>query len=146
MALLSLQKVLKEEIFSKLYETAPQGVENHPPYLNLCLTGMTSLTPKEFLNFCQTLEKKLGREKSHLDGPKMPRIIDIDILFWDKRSLEWPDLTVPHPRWQERQFVLVPLMDLTPAQNDQVLFPQIVAANASLPDQGVRELAGERLF
>ena len=101
-------KVLAE---SPVYETQPWGAPDQPLYLNMVIRGETALSPRALLAHVKTLEVQLGRVPSIRYGP---RKIDIDILFYDDRIIETADLIVPHPRLQERAFVLVPLADLAP--------------------------------
>jgi len=97
---------------SALYRTpALGGPTGQPDYLNAVLSLQTSLTPRELLHLCQGLELAEGRERKERWGP---RTLDIDLLFYADRIIEEADLTVPHPRLQERLFVLLPLADLAP--------------------------------
>lgn len=94
---------------SPIYETEPWGVTDQPRFLNLCLGGHTSLTPDELLTFCKNLEVELGRTATYQWGP---RLIDIDILFYDRLILQNGRLHLPHPRLTERAFVVVPLAEI----------------------------------
>lgn len=96
---------------SRVYETPPWGYEDQPAFLNMVLQGETQLAPEALLKHVKDLEAKLGREASFRWGP---RLIDIDILFYDDLVLDTPTLTIPHPRLQERAFVLVPLAEIAP--------------------------------
>ncbi|MFZ1043838.1 MAG: 2-amino-4-hydroxy-6-hydroxymethyldihydropteridine diphosphokinase [Anaerolineales bacterium] len=94
---------------SKVYETPPWGYENQPAFLNMAVKCETNLEPESLLKRLKQLEVQLGREQSFHWGP---RLIDIDILFYDDLILESESLIIPHPRLQERGFVLVPLADI----------------------------------
>ncbi len=94
---------------SKVYETPPWGYENQPAFLNMAVKCETNLEPELLLKRLKQLEVQLGREQSFHWGP---RLIDIDILFYDDLILESESLIIPHPRLQERGFVLVPLADI----------------------------------
>lgn len=96
---------------SPIYETQPWGVTDQPTFLNMVIKGKTSLRPQELLQHLKRLETQLGRLPSIRYGP---RLIDIDLLFYDDILLNTPELTVPHPNLHERAFVLVPLADLAP--------------------------------
>lgn len=96
---------------SHVYETPPWGYEDQPAFLNMALQGETQLLPEALLKYLKKLEAKLGREASFHWGP---RLIDIDILFYDDLVLDTPRLTIPHPRLHERAFVLVPLAEIAP--------------------------------
>jgi 2-amino-4-hydroxy-6-hydroxymethyldihydropteridine diphosphokinase len=94
---------------SRVYETEPVGPPQ-PPYLNAVIEVRTDLEPRELLNECLAAEAELGRVRAERWGP---RTIDIDVLTYDERQIEDPDLEIPHPRMHERAFVLIPLSDLT---------------------------------
>jgi 2-amino-4-hydroxy-6-hydroxymethyldihydropteridine diphosphokinase len=96
---------------SPIYETPPWGVTDQPAFLNMALRGETLLPPTALLHFLKSLERQLGRIPSVRYGP---RLIDLDILFYDDLVLDSDELTIPHPRLHERAFVLVPLADLAP--------------------------------
>ena len=80
-------------------------------FLNQVLMAKTYLEPEPLLRHLKRLEVALGRKASFRNGP---RLIDIDILFYDDLVLETPDLILPHPRLHERGFVLLPMMDIAP--------------------------------
>lgn len=94
---------------SRVYETPAWGYEDQPPFLNMVVKGQTDLPPEALLAHVKHLEAGLGRTPSFHWGP---RLIDIDILFYDGLVLDSPSLIVPHPRLHERAFVLVPLADV----------------------------------
>jgi len=96
---------------SPYYETEPVGYARQPRFLNAVCQATTTLPPKELLAFLKGIEGALGREPSFA---KASRPIDIDILFYGDRVMRSPDLTIPHPRIEERAFVLVPLAELAP--------------------------------
>jgi len=97
---------------SSLYETEPVGYQDQPWFLNLVVEGETSLEPSELLEFTQGIEKQMKRIKTIVNGP---RIIDVDILWYDQKQIETEILTIPHPRMLERAFVMVPLFEIAPA-------------------------------
>jgi len=101
------------EIFqvSSIYETAPFGVTDQPGFLNMTVSVQTRLTPQELLHKCLAVEKKMGRIRTRHWGP---RIIDIDLLFFDEVQLVSEELTLPHPGILQRAFVLIPLRDIAP--------------------------------
>jgi 2-amino-4-hydroxy-6-hydroxymethyldihydropteridine diphosphokinase len=96
---------------SPIYETKPWGFTDQSDFLNQVLKGETVLEPEALLVYLKSMEIKLGRTLSVHYGP---RLIDVDILFYDQLTLKTPDLTLPHPHLHERAFVLVPLADLAP--------------------------------
>ncbi|MDT8901276.1 2-amino-4-hydroxy-6-hydroxymethyldihydropteridine diphosphokinase [Anaeroselena agilis] len=97
------------ERVSSLYETAPLGYTDQPDFLNAVASVSTTLTPHELLAACLAVERALGRERKVRWGP---RTVDIDVLFYDDVVLEAAELTLPHPRFHERCFVLVPLAEI----------------------------------
>lgn len=97
--------------FSPVYETPPWGVLEQPEFLNQVIQAETVLYPTELLRFLKRVEMKLGRVESVRYGP---RLIDLDILFYDNLILEMPGLIIPHPQLENRGFVLYPLADLAP--------------------------------
>ena len=94
---------------SHVYETAPWGFEDQPAFLNMAVKAETDLEPEALLKYLKQIEAELGREKSVRWGP---RLIDLDILFYDDLIIDTPPLVIPHPRLHERGFVLVPLSDI----------------------------------
>jgi 2-amino-4-hydroxy-6-hydroxymethyldihydropteridine diphosphokinase len=97
---------------SKIYETPAWGFEDQPAFLNMVIRAETDLTPEFLLKHIKQLETRLGREPSFRWGP---RLIDIDMLFYDELVMNAPpQLVIPHPRLHERAFVLVPLAELAP--------------------------------
>ena len=108
-AALSPQMELKAK--SKIYETPPWGYTNQEKFLNQVVKVQTYLEPEPLLKHLKRLEVALGRVPTFQNGP---RLIDIDILFYDDLVFESPLLKIPHPHLHERGFVLVPLMDIAP--------------------------------
>jgi GTP cyclohydrolase-4 len=100
------------EQISACYETRPVGYLEQPDFLNLACAITTELSPHELLRFLKQVERRMGREPSFRNAP---RPIDIDILFYDDLVLESEALTIPHPRLNERAFVLVPLAEIAAA-------------------------------
>lgn len=96
---------------SKVYETPPWGHTDQPMFLNQVLMAKTYMQPEDLLGHLKRLETALGREPSFENGP---RLIDIDILFYDDEIIETPPLVIPHPRLHQRGFVLVPLNEIAP--------------------------------
>ena len=96
---------------SKAYETEPQYVLDQEKFLNAVLCGYTKVKPLDLLKKLKDLETLLGR----VDGPRNgPRLIDLDLLYYGERCISTNTLTLPHPRIQERYFVLRPLLDIAP--------------------------------
>jgi 2-amino-4-hydroxy-6-hydroxymethyldihydropteridine diphosphokinase len=97
---------------SATYETEPWGFADQPAFLNMVVRAETELMPDDLLRYLKSQERSLGRKPSFHNGP---RLIDLDILFYDDLIIDTPPLVIPHPRLHERAFVLVPLADVAPA-------------------------------
>lgn len=96
---------------SSIYETAPVGYTDQADFLNMVIEVETSLSPIDLLDFCQNIERQLGRKKVIRFGP---RTIDLDILVYNQENRKTDVLTIPHPRMHERAFVLIPLHEIAP--------------------------------
>lgn len=112
-----LHSIVTVEAVSPIYETKPWGLAGQPDFLNLCVAATTPLAPRPLLAALKNLEVQLGRRPGVRWGP---RLIDIDILFYDDLILQEEELIIPHPRLAERAFVLMPLADLAP----ELIHPQ----------------------
>ena len=110
-AIARLQEHFTITAISPVYATQPWGDSDQPSFLNLCLAATTSKAPRDVLRLIKSIEVDLGRQPSRHWGP---RLIDIDILFYDKLILADDELTIPHPHIAERAFVLAPLADIIP--------------------------------
>ena len=97
------------QIASSLYASAPHEAIG-PEFVNAVAMYDTDFSPLELLDALQNLETIAGRERSFLNAP---RTLDLDIIFYGDVALDSPRLTLPHPRWQERAFVLVPLAEIS---------------------------------
>jgi 2-amino-4-hydroxy-6-hydroxymethyldihydropteridine diphosphokinase len=107
----ALKKFCTVTRVSHIFETPPWGVTDQPAFLNQVLEVTTDLPPLELLNTIKALEVELGRVPSVRYGP---RLIDIDILLYGSQEVNTEALVIPHPRMNERAFVLVPLSELVP--------------------------------
>ena len=108
-ALRSLPPDVEQVAVSRVYETPPWGFADQPAFLNMAVYARTALVPTELLTRLKQLEVQIGREPGFRWGP---RLIDLDILFYDDLVLDSPPLVIPHKRLHERAFVLVPLADV----------------------------------
>ena len=108
---------------SKIHETEPFGVLDQPKFLNMVCVVETELSPRELLEHCQEIERKIGRQKREKWGP---REIDIDILFYGDQVVDEPDLKIPHPGIAEREFVLEPLREIAPDFVHPILGERVV--------------------
>ena len=102
---------------SSFYYSAPWGYKSEHEFCNLCCSVQTELQPHEMLAATQKIERQLGREHKSVNRQYQDRTIDIDIIkaFDGETEIEEnsPELTIPHPLWQEREFVCVPLSEIT---------------------------------
>jgi len=99
-------------VISSIYETEPWGCDSDVNFFNQVIELFTPLRPLPLLEVIHEIEKMCGRDRS---APRYaPRTLDIDILLYGDSVIEFPDLVVPHPNLQERQFVLVPLTEIAP--------------------------------
>lgn len=96
---------------ASLYLTEPVGNTQQPFFLNTVVEIDTSLSPEELLTFSLDVENRMGRIRQERWGP---RIIDIDLLCYHDRISHTEQLILPHPRLQERRFVLIPLCEIAP--------------------------------
>ena len=101
-------KIVKK---SPIYETEPYGLTKQPKFLNCVVEANTTLAPQELLKALIEIEKKMGRVRKIHWGP---RIIDLDILFYDDLVIDEENLKIPHPDIKNRFFVLKPLLDIAP--------------------------------
>lgn len=105
---------------SRIYNSPAVDYENQPDFYNQVLEfKIPEETPDEVMEKLLLLEQKFGR---HRDIPKGPRTLDIDIIFWGTKSYSTPVVTIPHPRWAERSFVVRPLSELPFFQEIQKCF------------------------
>lgn len=96
---------------SSLYETAPVGYADQPDFLNAVAEVETELSAHALLGACLGIEAALGRRRSFRNAP---RVVDIDLLRFGSLHCNQPELILPHPRMEERAFVLIPLAELFP--------------------------------
>jgi 2-amino-4-hydroxy-6-hydroxymethyldihydropteridine diphosphokinase len=99
---------------SSFLETEPWGFESSNQFLNACLCVNTELAPRQLLEATQVIEKEMGRAHKTMNRKYQDRIIDIDILMIDDLTIDEPDLKVPHPLMEERDFVMIPLKEIMP--------------------------------
>ena len=105
---------------SSLIETEPWGFESANRFLNGVILVETTLTPRQLLKATQKIERQLGRKKKSTDSSLLTpvsysdRSIDIDILLYDDLTVDEPDLKIPHPLMEQRDFVMTPLNEIKP--------------------------------
>jgi 2-amino-4-hydroxy-6-hydroxymethyldihydropteridine diphosphokinase len=116
---------------SSIYKTAAWGNRDQPDFYNQVLRITTEKSPEALLQLVLQAENKMGRERVKKWGP---RIIDIDILFFDQVTIHTDALTVPHPAIAQRRFTLVPLAEIAPEFIHPVLHKNISTLLAACAD------------
>ena len=96
---------------SSLYETQPVDLASQPWFYNQVVEAKSELSPHDLLGVIRDIEKRMGREILCTKGP---RLIDIDILLAEENVLQTEELVIPHPRLDKRNFVLIPLREISP--------------------------------
>jgi len=96
---------------SSVYETEPVGIRSQPWFLNVAIEVSSVQSPDSLLVLIKNIEKNMGRKPSVTKGP---RIIDIDILLAEENIIKTGKLVIPHPGMRERNFVLIPLEEISP--------------------------------
>ena len=97
---------------SSFIETEPWGFQSDNGFMNAVILCLTEKAPREVLTLTQQIERDLGRKKKSVDG-YVDRPIDIDILLYDDWTVDEPDLKIPHPLMHQRDFVMIPLKQIT---------------------------------
>jgi len=95
---------------SSLYRSAPYEAQG-PDFINAVALVQTQLSPQALLHALQAIELQSGRKRPYKNAP---RTLDLDVIFYGDVTLDTPELTLPHPRWLERAFVLLPLAEVWP--------------------------------
>ena len=106
------ERIGKVISLSALYATAPWGFSSDNTFLNAALCAETSLSPFEVLQITQEIEREMGRTHKSVNGAYSDRVIDIDLLLYGNLILDTPELKLPHPLMQERDFVMRPLVEI----------------------------------
>ena len=116
---------------SPFYRTEPVGRTDQPWFVNGVVAVKTLLSPRDLLAFILNIEKNMGRERGERWGP---RVIDLDLLFYNKQILNEAGMQIPHPRLHERRFVLIPLQDIAPHLQHPVLGKTVSQILSELPE------------
>jgi 2-amino-4-hydroxy-6-hydroxymethyldihydropteridine diphosphokinase len=129
-AVAALSSVLARLRVSSFHETEPVGAAMpQPMFLNAAAVGESTLSAPALLDVLLAIEQGFGRERPY---PYAPRTIDLDLILYDDAVIDSPGLTVPHPRFRERQFVLEPLNEIAPDWVDPVTGKTIAELLAGL--------------
>lgn len=115
------------------YETEPLENVRQGWFTNTAVGIETDHDPETLFNLFKAIERDMGREEGERYGP---RLIDIDIIFYDEAVVETPELTIPHPKAAERRFVLAPLVDIDPDIRHPLLGQTVGELLAACPDEG----------
>lgn len=102
---------------SSFHDTEPLGVGDQPRFLNAAATGRTALSARDFLATLLDIEARFGRERPYICAP---RTLDLDLILHGNAVIDQPGLTVPHPRFRDRLFVLEPLAEIAADWEDPV--------------------------
>jgi 2-amino-4-hydroxy-6-hydroxymethyldihydropteridine diphosphokinase len=117
-AIEALAPVVSDPRVSRFHETVPVGVDPaQPMFLNAAAVGKTTLSAPALLDGLLAIERRFGRERPYAGAP---RTLDLDLILYGDSVIATPNLTVPHPRFRERRFVLEPLAEIAPDWVDPV--------------------------
>jgi 2-amino-4-hydroxy-6-hydroxymethyldihydropteridine diphosphokinase len=122
-----------------IYSTEPLEVLDQPWFLNTVIEAKTTLSPDDLLTACLEIEKENDRIR---DTEKGPRTLDIDVIFYGNVITRNSNLTIPHPSFSTRRFVLVPLAEIAPEFVDPLSGKTIRRLLAECTDSSKVELAG----
>ncbi len=129
---------------SSLYQSEPVGYDNQPDFINAVAEIETDLTPESLLTALLDIEQTFGRERPF---PNAPRILDLDLLLYDRIVQKTDFLTLPHPRMHLRGFVLLPLAEIAPdlviSHQDDVISKHnnVVKLAEAFRNQGIKKLS-----
>ncbi len=129
----SLGQYVSVEAIAPVYDTEPWGLVEQPRFLNSCIKGRTRLDPESLLSVCKEIESRMGREPGVRWGP---RLIDIDILYFNDIRSKTFRLQIPHPEIADRAFVLAPLADIAPDLRDPKSERTVGEMLAKIVEQG----------
>lgn len=118
---------------SAIYHTAPWGKTDQPAFFNQVVRMQTDLEAPALMRRLLQIEQRMGRKRQERMGP---RIIDLDILFYDDAVVDEPSLQIPHPRLEQRNFVLVPLREMAPHWKHPVSGLTMEELLSRSPDKG----------
>ena len=128
---------------ASIYLTEPKDYVDQPWFLNTVIQADTDLTPEALLERCLAVEREAGRARTVSKGP---RTIDVDIIFYGSRVIENTGLSIPHPRYTDRRFVLAPLVEIAPDFRDPRLGVRVQELFDACADSSTVEIYGPPLF
>ena len=135
-----LAALLTDLRVSTIRETAPVDVSGpQPPYLNAVAAGACDVDPQELLQRLLAIENARGRNRPSL---RAPRTLDLDLILYGDRVIDRPGLTVPHPRFRERGFVLEPLAEIAPEWEDPITGKTVVLLRDELAQRNDERPSG----
>ena len=115
--ILELKKIGQVVKMANIYKSKPYGYLKQNFFYNTMVHLKAEILPIELINKIQLIERKLKKNKRIINGP---RRIDLDIIFWDHKIIKIQELSIPHPRASERDFVLLPMQDIVQNFRDPV--------------------------
>ena len=122
---------------SSFYETEPWGIKEQGPFMNAVMGVDTELPPAALLAHLKSVEAGMGRQEAERWGP---RVIDLDIIFYDGLVMDENGLTIPHPAAADRAFVMVPLAEIAPDFIHPVTGRGVSDIAKSLDSSGIRKM------
>ncbi|MGH7239456.1 MAG: 2-amino-4-hydroxy-6-hydroxymethyldihydropteridine diphosphokinase [Candidatus Saccharimonadales bacterium] len=134
-----LDEFLADVRQAPVYRSKAAGFLDQPDFLNTAVSGQTNLDPLDILQAVKGIEQRLGRTPTFRNGP---REIDIDLILYGNEVLDSDKLTVPHPRFRERDFVLQPLIDLDSELRDPISGERLIVMLNAL-DTASRSIVGK---
>ena len=136
-AISRLSSIVTINSISSVYETEPLNVQKQDNFLNIAIEVQTNFPPLELIEKLKKIESEMGRV---LSESNKPRIIDIDIIFYNSIILDEVRIQVPHPRAHKRAFVIFPIMDLNPAFVHPILNKSLMEISKNLSNQRISKL------
>ena len=143
-AVFELNKIGNVSKIANIYKSKPYGYLKQNFFYNTIVYLKSEILPNDLIKKIRLIEKKLQKNKRIINGP---RKIDLDIIFWDQKKFKNNNLIIPHPRAQERDFVLFPLLDIAPFLRHPVSKLTVKELIKNLKDQYIIEkLSYRNLF